>query len=72
MSTVQIVILLIICVAFVVFAVALAWGDYQTRNINHNRPAQPQGSPPVKLQLLKTDATAAHAPARSAQAASAK
>jgi hypothetical protein len=72
MSTIQIASLLIVCIAFVVFAVALAWGDYQTRNISHNRPAQPQGSPSAKLHLLKTEAGAPHAPARSAQTASAK
>ncbi len=71
MSTVQIAVLLIVCTAFVVFAVALAWGDYQTRNISHNRTARSQGSPPPKLQLLKTETTASHA-SYSAQTASAK
>jgi hypothetical protein len=72
MSTIQIASLLIVCTAFVVFAVALAWGDYQTRNMSHNRPVQPQGSAPAKLQLLKTEAAASQAPVRAAQTASAK
>jgi hypothetical protein len=35
MSTVEIVSLGAIIGAFVAFAVVLAWGDYQTRNITH-------------------------------------
>ncbi|MFZ0424844.1 MAG: hypothetical protein WAL80_18350 [Xanthobacteraceae bacterium] len=72
MSTIQIVSLLVVCIAFIVFAVALAWGDYQTRNISHNRLAQPERPLPAKLQLLKTEAAASEASARSTQTASAK
>ena len=72
MSIIQIVSLSIVCAAFVVFAAALAWGDYQTRNISHNRPAKPQAASPVKLQLLQSEPAASQAPARSAQTASAK
>ena len=35
MSAVAIVCLSAIVAAFVLFAVVLAWGDYQTRNIRH-------------------------------------
>ncbi len=36
MSTMQIVILSGVCVAFAVFAAVLAWGDYQTKDIRHD------------------------------------
>lgn len=36
MSTMQIVILSGVCVAFVVFATVLAWGDYQTKDIRRD------------------------------------
>jgi len=39
MSSGEIVALSAICVAFVVFAAVLAWGDFQTRNIRHDKAA---------------------------------
>lgn len=68
MSTAQIAILFAVCAAFVVFAVALAWGDYQTRNIRHNQPAKPQAAPPTRLQLLKTETASPAAKQRTALA----
>lgn len=68
MSTAQIVILFAVCAAFVVFAVALAWGDYQTRNIRHNLPAKPQGAPPARLHVLKTETATSAAKQRTAMA----
>lgn len=52
MSIIQIIVLSAICAAFVIFAVVLAWGDYQTRNISHQRAARSKapsssGSRPV-------------------------
>jgi hypothetical protein len=38
MSTDQIIILTAIVAAFALFAAVLAWGDYQTRNLNRTTP----------------------------------
>jgi len=72
MSISQIVILSAVCAAFVVFAVVLAWGDYQTRKISHSGADRPQ-APGPQLQSLRTATAAPSAPARSPKmAASAK
>jgi hypothetical protein len=67
MSTLQIVILIAICGAFTLFAVVLAWGEQQTRNVRHSRGGTPRTD--AKLQLLKNQAGAAAARARSSDVA---
>jgi hypothetical protein len=66
MSIEQIVSLTAICAGFIVFAVVLAWGDFQTRHIRHNHAAK---SSDAQLQRLKS---AAAAPAPSLQTAAAQ
>ena len=75
MSISQIVILSVICGAFVLFAAVLAWGDHQTGKVSHNRAAKPQVAASPDLQLFTSAAAAAasaRAPSPQASAASAK
>jgi hypothetical protein len=58
MSNIQIASLCVICAGFVIFAVVLAWGDYQTRNVRHAQPAKPQVAAASKLQVPKPDVAA--------------
>ena len=44
MSSGEIVALTAICIAFVVFAAVLCWGDFQTRKIRHDHAAEPQAA----------------------------
>jgi hypothetical protein len=69
MSISQILVLTGICGAFVVFAVLLAWGDYQTRNVSHGRAAKPQGATGSGLRMIKGAAGVSDAPAHASQAA---
>ena len=68
MSISQIVVLSAVCAAFAIFAMVLAWGERQTRNITPNRPAKPQGQSSSHVQSLKSAAAAS----RSIAAQSAK
>jgi len=56
MSTVEIVSLSGIIMAFVVFAVVLAWGDYQTRHIKH--PAKERQRPVTRAAATARKAEA--------------
>jgi len=64
MSISQIVVLSAVCAGFAIFAVALAWGERQTRGVTHNRPARPQGASSPHLQSLKSAAAASQSSAR--------
>lgn len=65
MTTIGIVSLCGIIAAFVVFAVVLAWGDYQTRGITH---PQPDAKPSEGFKMLKGAAEFSSAKAQSAPA----
>jgi len=55
----QIIVLSAIIAAFAIFAVVLAWGDYQTRNLKRTAQnvSEGQSAAPVKLQTARHRAT---------------
>jgi hypothetical protein len=59
MSTSQIIALSAIVGAFVVFALVLAWGDYQTKDLNRTarKGADNQPAPPVEVEGPRNRAT---------------
>ena len=61
MTTVEIVSLCGIVAAFVIFAVVLAWGDYQTRDIRQDKPSE-------GFKMLKSAADASRAGSTAAKA----
>jgi hypothetical protein len=62
MPLIQIFSLCVIIGAFVLFALVLAWGDYQTRHIVHVAPeARPQSAPGAAFEAIKAAAAKAKA-----------
>ena len=66
MSTLRIVCLSGIIVAFVLFAAVLAWGDYQTRDITHPVKERQRPATQTGVDALKEAAAQAREPIHAA------
>lgn len=68
MSIIQITCLFAVVAAFAVFAVVLAWGDYQTRNIRHVQSDTPRPTAAPQFHLRDAETAAVRIAARPAPA----